>query len=225
LGTCNCKQGAGQTLDFVWSEGSNKYTWNGPKQFCNPYNCTNSACKTKGCNYARGGFCNQFGSGKYCSSLGRNLCFNETCPNSPAPKPAPAKSCPGRCPSNSQYCNASTGYKCVNRATSKTPIRTTPISTPHVTNPPPTNSGVVDLPGGDCPQCTGFLECLSNIGCNFGNYITDATRGGAESTNKAADNAGNFITDFFRGGNDWMPYILLGGGILGVVLIISLVKK
>ena len=80
---CTCKQGQvstptsyGGTLDFVWSDGQNSYTWNGPKQFCNPYNCSNAACKKKGCDAARSGFCQQFG--KTCND-GTKVCYNETC--------------------------------------------------------------------------------------------------------------------------------------------------
>lgn len=85
MGKCACSAGIaptptnyGGTLNFTWYEGNNRYIWNGPSRYCNPYNCSNLACKNNGCAQAREGFCKTFGM--YCPEKGKKVCAGE-CPS------------------------------------------------------------------------------------------------------------------------------------------------
>src|SRR6185312_8694625 len=52
----------GQThLRWTWTSGGHSSYWDGCTGYCNPMNCSNSACSTKGCNNARTVFCSRWG--------------------------------------------------------------------------------------------------------------------------------------------------------------------
>lgn len=74
--------GAPGHMIFCWGEKPRgpiciEY-WHANPGYCNPMSCSNSACVKKGCANARKIYCERHG--RYCATLGKTICYNDTCP-------------------------------------------------------------------------------------------------------------------------------------------------
>lgn len=160
MGTCSCSVlekptqfNFGGKLKWLWCEGHKCGRFDAPSRWCNPMNCSNSACKKKGCAQARKNFCSQHGY--HCPYMGDKRCWGDPCPGG-------LKTC------------LKAPYEVVRYG--ELPLCGDIPKTPPVV-PPGGSSG-----GGDNRNCSqgNVLACFSEIGVATGNFFRDAAKTGGE---------------------------------------------